>query len=94
MDEDGEPECDPKHDQSTIKELPKPIKKVCKQCTKGMHRDSHGNCGYCPFGEFQPNDLRDNEKTEVKCEACPKGTFAETIYDMKEFEKIPEWLDK
>jgi len=30
----------------------------------------------------------------VKCEVCEKGTFAETIYDQKEFEKIPDWLDR
>jgi len=63
-------------------------------CAKGMSRDSHGNCNFCPIGQFQPIDLDDGGFDTVSCKTCPKGTFAETILDLKEFEKTPEWLDK
>ena len=58
-----------------------------------MSRDEHGNCKYCTMGKFQPDDLDDTPGV-VKCETCGKGTYAEMVYDSKEFEKMPEWLDR
>lgn len=94
LDGDKQPDCDPAHPASSLAELPPEEEVPCKQCTKGMQRDSHGNCEYCPIGTFQPLDLEDGGHTPVSCEPCAKGTFAETIFDQKEFEKIPEWLDR
>jgi len=44
---------------------------------------------------YQPEDL--NQKSAamsqvVTCTACEAGTFADKIYDTKEFNKIPNWL--
>ena len=52
---------------SIITELPEDEEVKCKQCTKGMSRDEHGNCEYCKLGEFQPNDLDDDELSPVAC---------------------------
>ena len=76
LDDDKNPDCDPKHSQSTLKSLPQDETVPCKQCTKGMQRDKHGNCSNCPWGQFQPLDLDDSVKDQVGCESCPTGTYA------------------
>lgn len=50
VNKDGKPDCNPKHNASTVQELPKDESVECKQCSKGMKRDSHGNCSPCPLG--------------------------------------------
>ena len=79
---------------SIITELPEDEEVKCKQCTKGMSRDEHGNCEYCKLGEFQPNDLDDDDLSPVACQTCSPGSFTETILDYQEFEKMPEWLNR
>ena len=45
------------------------------------------------MGKFQPIDL-DDKPEAVSCTMCDKGTFAEMMFDEKEFEKMPEWLNR
>ena len=52
---------------SVVKEIPPSERVKCKQCSKGMSRDEHGNCEYCPAGTFQPNDLEDGGTGVVEC---------------------------
>lgn len=47
---DGHPECDPDHEESSVKKLPKSHEEECKKCTQGMSRDANGNCRYCAIG--------------------------------------------
>lgn len=47
---DKEPDCDMHHPDAKVKQLPPNEDQECKQCDKGMSRDSHGNCNYCPIG--------------------------------------------
>ena len=58
-----------------------------------MSKDEHGNCSYCTMGKYQPIDL-DDKPEAVQCQMCDKGTFAEMMFDEKEFEKMPEWLNR
>ena len=93
LDKDDENDCDPQHEESTVRELPPRKQEACKKCSKGMSKDEHGNCNYCTMGKFQPNDL-DDKPEAVQCQKCDKGTFAEMMFDQKEFENLPEWLDR
>ena len=52
IDGNGEPDCEPEHGLSTIRNLPEIENISCEQCKKGMSRDDHGNCEYCPMGKF------------------------------------------
>ena len=58
-DHDGKLDCDPDHPDSVVREVPPSEEQECKMCTKGMMRDEHGNCQYCPFGMQQPLDYDD-----------------------------------
>ena len=57
-----------------------------------MSKDEHGNCNYCKMGMYQPNDINDEPGVVATCMACEKGTFAERIDDIKEFNSMPKWL--
>ena len=51
-DGDGIKDCDPKHEDSIITDLPPKASWPCNHCSQGMAKDAHGNCHDCPVGQF------------------------------------------
>lgn len=92
-DGDKQKDCDPTHPDSIITELPAKRQEPCHHCTAGQSKDEHGNCSDCTLGKYQPDDL-DDVGAAVECLSCDRGSFAMKIFDQKEFEKLPDWLDR
>ena len=57
-----------------------------------MSKDEHGNCGFCPFGQYQPDEITDKPGEVIKCKDCMEGTYAEKVDEIKEFKMMPTWL--